>query len=40
MVSAVGSITEQQRVVRDLVARHIRTAHVVESTETPDEQLV
>jgi dTMP kinase len=40
VVSAVGSITEQQRVVRDLVARHIRTTHVVESTETPDEQLV
>jgi dTMP kinase len=39
VVSAVGSITEQQRVVRDLVARHIRTTHVVESTETPDEQL-
>jgi dTMP kinase len=40
VVSAVGSITEQQRVVRDLVARHIRTTHDVESAETPDEQLV
>jgi dTMP kinase len=40
VVSAVGSITEQQRVVRDLVARHIQTTHVVESAETPDEQLV
>jgi dTMP kinase len=40
VVSAVGSITEQQRVVRDLVARHIRTTHNVESAETPDEQLV
>jgi dTMP kinase len=40
VVSAVGSITEQQRVVRDIVARHIRTTHVVESAEIPDEQLV
>ena len=40
VVSAVGSITEQQRIVRDLVARHIRTTHVVEKAETPDEQLV
>jgi len=40
VVSAVGSITEQQRVVRDLVARHIHTTHVVESAETPDEQHV
>jgi dTMP kinase len=40
VVSAVGSITEQQRVVRDLVARHIRTTHDVKSAETPDEQLV
>ena len=40
VVSAVGSITEQQRVVRDLVARHIRTTHNAESAETLDEQLV
>ena len=38
VINAVGSITEQQRLVRDLVAKHVETTHVVRSTETPDEQ--
>ena len=40
VVSAVGSITEQQRLVRDLVAKHVETTHVVQRAETPDEQPV
>jgi len=40
VVNAVGSITEQQRLVRDLIAKHVATTHVTEITETPDEQPV
>ena len=36
VVNAVGSITEQQRVVRSLVAKHIETNHA----ETTDDELV
>jgi hypothetical protein len=35
VVNAVGSITEQQRVVRSLIARHIESEIV---TEAVDEQ--
>jgi dTMP kinase len=35
VVNAVGSITEQQRVVRSLVAKHIDTTH----SETTDDEL-
>ena len=38
VISAVGSITEQQRLVRDLVAKHVETTHVVRSAEVHDEQ--
>ena len=40
VISAVGSITEQQRLVRDLIAKHVRTTHVITGAETPDEQPV
>ena len=40
VISAVGSITEQQRLVRDLVAKHVETTHVVQPAEIPDEQPV
>jgi len=36
VVNAVGSITEQQRVVRSLIARHIETSEAL--METVDEQ--
>ena len=36
VVNAVGSITEQQRVVRNLIARHIETSETL--METADEQ--
>jgi dTMP kinase len=36
VVNAVGSITEQQREVRGLVARHLSARQV----ETPDDELV
>ena len=35
VIDAVGSITEQQRVVRSLIARHVNTTNA----EIPDEQL-
>jgi dTMP kinase len=35
VVNAVGSITEQQRVVRSLIARHMKSETV---TEAVDEQ--
>ena len=38
VISAVGSITEQQRLVRDLVAKHVETTHVIRSAEVLDEQ--
>jgi len=37
VVDAVGSITEQQRVVRNLIAKHIESIDA--SREIPDEQL-
>jgi dTMP kinase len=40
VVNAVGSITEQQRLVRNLIAKHVTTTHVAESAEVPDEQPV
>jgi dTMP kinase len=40
VISAVPSITDQQRLVRDLVAKHVATTHVVQEVETPDEQPV
>jgi dTMP kinase len=40
VVNAVGSITEQQRLVRNLIAKHVETTHVTESAEVPDEQPV
>ena len=40
VISAVGSITEQQRLVRDLVAKHVETTHVIRSAEVLDEQPV
>ena len=36
VVNAIGSITEQQRVVRNLIAKHIETVDA--SREIPDEQ--
>jgi dTMP kinase len=38
VVNAIGSITEQQRVVRDLIAKHIESVDI--SKEIPDEQPV
>jgi len=38
VVNAVGSITEQQRVVRGLIARHIETSETL--MEAVDEQPV
>ena len=40
VVNAVGSITDQQRLVRDLIAKHVHTTHVTEHAETLDEQPV
>jgi dTMP kinase len=40
VISAVGSITEQQRIVRDVIARHLTRIPVEERVETPDEQPV
>jgi dTMP kinase len=40
VVDARGSITEQQRLVRNLIAKHVATTHVAESAEVPDEQPV
>src|SRR5579863_1116150 len=40
VIDAVGSITEQQRLVRNLIAKHVATTHVAESAEVPDEQPV
>ena len=35
VVDAVGSITEQQRLVRALVPKHIETSHVETSDDEP-----
>jgi dTMP kinase len=40
VISAVGSITEQQRIVRDVIARHLTSTPVEERVETADEQPV
>ena len=40
VISAVGSITEQQRIVRDVIARHLNRTPVEERVETVDEQPV
>src|SRR5437762_4047626 len=40
VVNAGGTISEQQRLVRDLIAKHVATTHVTEGTEIPDEQPV
>jgi len=38
VVDAVGSITEQQRVVRKLIAKHIESVDADAAEEVPDEQ--
>ena len=38
VVNAVGSITEQQRLVRTLIAKHVATTHGAEIAEIKDEQ--
>ena len=40
VVNAVGTITDQQRLVRDLIAKHVHTTHVTDHVETLDEQPV
>jgi dTMP kinase len=40
VVNAVGSITDQQRLVRDLIAKHVETTHVAAPAEVLDEQPV
>ena len=37
VVNAVGSITEQQRLVRNLIAKHVATTHVAEGAERKAE---